>query len=470
MAGASFSKATIQILLNAQSALKDLKTFQNNFTSGMGTMKTALAGFVGYQGLKGAYDSVKQLTDVSDKWEIPTEKMSRFRNIIIAMGGDMQEALTSFETLKQAAQQWQFSSNGPLRDLSAKIRDNLFKKDPEAVLATLREHWPQLPLEARNNALDTLGTNSVGIRNLLKATDAEYAAAQYKADRMPVVAPEDAQAARDIKKYSEETAVNINKVLSGINNLVSTKGLAVLAGASRVAATPGTATTSDAASLGGLVAAGGVATALSGKGVGAGIKGVGAIASKMGATTAGATLGAKGAGVAAAGSSLGSTLGIAGIGTAIGMGLMHLVAYLTDNVLTNGAENRQERLRRLENGKYADLEQYWKDLAWTNVELKQGNNIWTGNPAVSDEELIRSDTLLKKRVSDFVAQAALHDPDSLSRNWKNNKDFQELVKKYAPQTVNQTINIYGIKGAEDIAPALRSVVMQNMSPTQGYGG
>ena len=129
MAGASFSKATIQILLNAQNALKDLKNFQNNFTSGMGTMKTALAGFVGYQGLKGAYDSVKQLTDISDKWRVPTEKMSTFRNLLISMGGDANEAVASFEKLKQVANQLQFHSSGPLKDLSAIIRTNLAKKE-----------------------------------------------------------------------------------------------------------------------------------------------------------------------------------------------------------------------------------------------------------------------------------------------------------------------------------------------------
>ena len=49
-----------------------------------------------------------------------------------------------------------------------------------------------------------------------------------------------------------------------------------------------------------------------------------------------------------------------------------------------------------------------------------------------------------------------------------NADYRNAVASARNQTVNQTINIYGIKGAEDIAPALRSVVMQNMSPTQGY--
>ena len=459
MAGASFSKATIQILLNAQNALKDLKNFQNNFTSGMGQMKTALAGFVGYKGLQGAYDSVKQLTDLSDKWEIPTEKMSRFRNVIIAMGGDMQEALTSFETLKQAAQQWQFSSNGPLRDLSAKIRANLFKKDPEAVLATLREHWPQLPLEARNNALDTLGTNSVGMRNLLNATDAEYAAAQQKASRMPVVTEQDAQAARDIKKYSEETVNNTNKILSAINNIFTKNLLRTTAGATSAIATPGTTTIGDAKDLAIGVTAAGAGAAIAGK-TGGWLLG---LLGKWAGGNAGGWLSGAGAAASAGGASLASVLGIAGGGMGIGFGITHLANKLSDN-----ADERQQRLKRLTAGNYSNLEQYWQDLAWTGYDVKKGNGIWTGNTAITDEELLRSDTLLKKRVSDFVAQAALHDPDSLSRNWKNNKDFQELVKKYAPQTVNQTINIYGIKGAEDIAPALRSVVMQNMSPTQGY--
>lgn len=439
MAGASFSKATIQILLNAQNALKDLKNFQNNFTSGMGTMKTALAGFVGYKGLQGAYESVKQLTDVADKWEIPTEKMSRFRNVIIAMGGDMQEALTSFETLKQAAQQWQFSSDGPLRDLSAKIQDNLFKKDPEAVLATLREHWPRLSLEAKNNALDSLGTNSVGIRNLLKATDAEYAAAQNQASSMPVVTPEDAQAARDIKKSTEQIATNTEKLLSWVNTYGTQYVLKGLEKATNVLVNPMDATKGEWAALGGTGFLGGLALAAGGK-----------TASKI--------------------PFLGNLGGKAAL---LGKGMAGLGTFALGGVA--GAE-LADWGRRVSARKAADR------IANEDFATTPDGRMWLYNQAIieqaladqgakfTEEEIKYFRTQIDKageKAFDFYEKKA-----EAEHNFRmlTNSDYRNAVQNARNQTVNQTINIYGIKGAENIAPALRSVVMQNMSPTQGYGG
>lgn len=439
MAGASFSKATIQILLNAQNALKDLKNFQNNFTSGMGTMKTALAGFVGYQGLKGAYDSVKQLTDISDKWEIPTEKMSRFRNIIIAMGGDAQEALKTFETLKQAAQQWQFHSDGSLRDLSGRIRDNLFKKDPEAVLATLREHWPHLTLEAKNEALKSLGTDSTGIRNLLKASEAEYIAAQNKAASMPVVTPEDAQAARDIKKSTEQIATNTEKLLSWVNTYGTQYVLKGIENATNVLVNPMEATKGEWAALGGTGLLGGLALYAGGN-----------TASKI------PFLG-----------KLGSKAGLLGKGTA-GLG-----AFALGGVA--GAE-LSDWLQRISARKAADR------IATEDFATAPDGNMWLYNQSIIEQALAdHGEKFTEEEIKYFREQIdkagekafELYEKKAeAEHNFRmlTNADYRNAVASARNQTVNQTINIYGIKGAEDIAPALRSVVMQNMSPTQGYGG
>ncbi|MBQ2016965.1 MAG: hypothetical protein II208_00360 [Alphaproteobacteria bacterium] len=439
MAGASFSKATIQILLNAQNALKDLKSFQNNFTSGMGTMKTALAGFVGYQGLKGAYDSVKQLTDISDKWEIPTEKMSRFRNIIIAMGGDAQEALKTFETLKQAAQQWQFHSDGSLRDLSSRIRDNLFKKDPEAVLATLREHWPQLTLEGRNEALKTLGTDSTGIRNLLKASEAEYLAAQNKAASMPVVTTEDAQAARDIKKSTEQIATNTEKLLSWVNTYGTQYVLKGLEKATNALVNPKDATKGEWAALGGTGLLGGLALYAGGK-----------TASKI------PFLG-----------KLGSKAVMLGKGTA-GLGALALGGVAGAELADWG--------HRISARKAADR------IANEDFATAPDGNMWLYNQSIIEQALADQGTkFTEEEIKYFREQIdkagekafELYEKKAeAEHNFRmlTNSDYRNAVASARNQTVNQTINIYGIKGAEDIAPALRSVVMQNMSPTQGYGG
>lgn len=439
MAGASFSKATIQILLNAQNALKDLKNFQNNFTSGMGTMKTALAGFVGYQGLKGAYDSVKQLTDISDKWRVPTEKMSRFRNLLISMGGDADEAVASFEKLKQVANQLQFHSSGPLKDLSAIIRTNLAKKDPEALIAALRTQWPMLNNDAQEEVLRMLGTDSVGMRNLLRASETEYKAAQNQAARMPVVTEQDAQAARDIKKSTEQIATNTEKLLSWVNTYGTQYVLRGLEKATNALVNPKDATKGEWAALGGTGLLGGLALAAGGN-TAAKIPFLG----KLGSKAALLGKGAAGLGAFALG-------GVAG-------------AELADWAQRISARKAADRIANEDFATAPDGNMWLYSQSIIEQALADQGAKFTEEEIKYFREQI--DKAGEKAFELYEKKAeAEHNLRMLT-----NSDYRNAVASARNQTVNQTINIYGIKGAEDIAPALRSVVMQNMSPTQGYGG
>lgn len=439
MAGASFSKATIQILLNAQNALKDLKNFQNNFTSGMGTMKTALAGFVGYQGLKGAYDSVKQLTDISDKWRVPTEKMSRFRNLLISMGGDANEAVASFEKLKQVANQLQFHSSGPLKDLSAIIRTNLAKKDPEALIAALRTQWPMLNNDAQEEVLRMLGTDSVGMRNLLRASETEYKAAQNQAARMPVVTEQDAQATRDIKKSTEQIANNTEKLLSWVNTYGTQYVLKGLEKATNALVNPKDATKGEWAALGGTGLLGGLALTAGGN-----------TASRI--------------------PFLGKLGGKAAL---LGKGAAGLGAFALGGVV--GAE-LADWGQRISARKAADR------IANEDFATAPDGNMWLYSQSIIEQALAdQGAKFTEEEIKYFREQIdkagekafELYEKKAEAEHnlrMLTNADYRNAVASARNQTVNQTINIYGIKGAEDIAPALRSVVMQNMSPTQGYGG
>jgi hypothetical protein len=437
MAGASFSKATIQILLNAQNALKDLKNFQNNFTSGMGTMKTALAGFVGYQGLKGAYDSVKQLTDISDKWRVPTEKMSRFRNLLISMGGDANEAVASFEKLKQVANQLQFHSSGPLKDLSAIIRTNLAKKDPEALITALRTQWPMLNNDAQEEVLRMLGTDSVGMRNLLRASETEYKAAQNQAARMPVVTEQDAQATRDIKKSTEQIATNTEKLLAWVNTYGTQYVLKGIEKATNALVNPKDATKGEWAALGGTGLLGGLALTAGGN-----------TASKI------PFLG-----------KLGSKAGL------LGKGIAGLGAFALGGVA--GAE-LVDWVQRISARKAADR------IATEDFASAPDAHTWSYNQSIIEQALAdQGAKFTEEEIKYFREQIDKAGKNAFELYEKKaeaehnfrmltNADYRNAVASARNQTVNQTINIYGIKGAEDIAPALRSVVMQNMSPTQGY--
>lgn len=463
MAGTLFSKAMIEFGLNSQGALQQLNQFQNKFSGGIGSMKAALAGFMGYKGLQGAHESVKQLVDVADKWRVPTEKLSQMRNLFITMGGSAEEAIGIFDKFKEMSNQLRLHSSGPLKDLSAVLRENLQKKDPEALIEAFRSQWNLLGNDDQEEVLRMLGADSVGIRNILRANAAEYAAAQYSAAQMPVVTAEDAKAAREITKASNEISNNTTKILSWLNNFATTHILNAVSGATKAVASPKNATIDDTLGLAGTISTAGAATAISGalaKGVGAGV------AKATGITAAGKL----GASAGSAGIATGGTLATIGAGLGLGFLFTHWA-----NLLSDDEEARADRLNRLQSGKYSNLEQYWQDLSRTMHDVKAGNGIWTGNTAISTAELIKSEELLGKRVADFAAAAYMADPASYNRNAKNNELFREMLNKYG-NNFTQTINIYGPadpeatrRAARDgVTQALGSVAMQNISPIQGY--
>jgi len=206
-----FSDAIINIWLNVGDAKKQLdglqgafaKTadkIQNNFIAKLGGL--ALGG-VGIKGLTSVYDEALKIQNLAESWNLPVEKVSAFTNAFSLLGGSTDDALNTVNSLQQAANQLSFHSSGPFRELSAVIRQNLFKKDYQGAIEAIRREYSRLSKEPGRNGqkelLNMLGIDNLPFMRMLKLTDAEYAEINKKAQEFGVLTEKASEALRGME-------------------------------------------------------------------------------------------------------------------------------------------------------------------------------------------------------------------------------------------------------------------------------
>lgn len=206
-----FSDAIINIWLNVGDAKKQLdglqgafaKTadkIQNNFIAKLGGL--ALGG-VGIKGLTNVYDEALKIQNLAESWNLPVEKVSAFTNAFSLLGGSTDDALNTVNSLQQAANQLSFHSSGPFRELSAVIRQNLFKKDYQGAIEAIRREYSRLSKEPGRNGqkelLNMLGIDNLPFMRMLKLKDAEYAEINKKAQEFGVLTEKATQSLRSME-------------------------------------------------------------------------------------------------------------------------------------------------------------------------------------------------------------------------------------------------------------------------------
>lgn len=412
MAGTLFSKAMIEFGVNTQGALQQLNGFQQKFANGIGQMKSLLVGFIGFQGLRGAYNSLTDLVDVANKWNLPVEKVSAFTNLFTQFGGSAEEAVASLDKFQEMANQLRFHSSGPLKELSAILRTNLADKDYMGVINAIRGQWGQLNANARAEVQNILGVDSDAMRRMLSASNEEMANALKNSEKFGKLTAKNAEELFKMRKALAETKQALTVAMAPV-----LEALLPIVNALRDMAMwfNGLSDSSKKFVAWSVII---IPTAL--KVAGAIMKIVGAFKLLKVASAVG--VGTKAAGAAAAGSAVGSAAlaGGAVAGTVAGLGYLAYKGY-----------ELEEKQRNRTDSEKAYLNNILSQITGINPKVHPNKNMSPASPEHSGA-------------------------------------YSDWVGKQTPANVTQTINIYGVRGAEDIAPALRSVAMQNISPIQGY--
>lgn len=442
MAGTLFSKAVISFDLNAAGALQQLNTFQQKFASGVGQMKSMIASFIGFQGLRGAYQGLVDIVDVANKWNIPVEKVSQFANLFTQFGGSASEATASLEKFQQMANQLQFHSSGPLRELSAVLRTNLANKDYMGVIKALRGQWGQLNDNARAEVQNMLGLDSDAMRRMLAASDQEFAEAVQKSEKLGKITAENAKTLQDMRVAVAETKqalmMAVVPVLEAIKPLLDVvRDLAIAFGNldPRVRKVIGI--------------------------MAVGLPMLKSVVGLLNGGLKGALLGVKGAGVALGAALLIDTL------PAIYDAIKDLIA---------GTKDWGKILDEMSNKSYTFhiLFKIGEGVADFAESLKRENAVdrLLGNKNLRHNDVGQIGAWLQDNKDADNYAAVKKAFDEYNRSWaiKRRQELGMPLQSDIPQADNRTYNLTfnGIQNPNDFITAFRQVATDNMSPIQGY--
>lgn len=429
MAGQLFSRATINFAVNTQNALQQITGFQQRFSNNISQMKTALLGFVGYQGLRGAYRGLTNLVDTAEKLNMPVEKMSEWANLFTVFGGSTEEATASLEKFDKMSRELKFHSSGPLRELSAVLRTNLNNKDFNGLIKAFRSQWGHLNDDAKREVLDMLGADAPALRRIIGASNEEFAKAKTEADRLHKMTKDEAQSILQmeknlavLKKTLTDTAVPILQALQPVLNVIRDIAMAF--------------NDLDEKTQ---------------KSIVYGFLGA-TVISKLGLLKAGFT------GVKVAAAAAGTT--VAGIAASIGA--IAAAAY----------------------------EVYYLYQAWKNEKKWEEwrNNLTQETEAVVNHnvaETLGMDQLFKTKPVGAMSMADAETTGNLN-DWVGKQSKSSANTNMSPAfpmnmspsrnasgfkgDVIQTINIYGVPGADEATSEFRSVVEQTLTPLMGPQG
>lgn len=449
-AGTVFSNAIINFVANTQGALQQITGFQQKFSSAIGQMKTLVAGFIGFQGLKGAYSNLTQLIDTADKWNIPVEKVSQFSNLFAEFGGTTEEATSTLEKFQQMANQLKFHSSGPLRELSAILRTNLANKDYMGVIKALRSQWGSLNSDAQAEVQNMLGLDSAAMRRMLSSSDKEFAEALKRSEKFGTVTKATADSIKEMRVALAETkqalvmlAVPflefIKPVIGFVRDLVTwinqlPAGVKQFAVAAIMLYPVISKLTSIVGTLFAVIKAGSIAS----------------LATPVGLITAGITALAAGA---------------------------YLLYKNWDQVVAKFNE-WQEKYPAFKAGIDAlvDVFKVWwtitKGVFDTLVGIiqvlgKVGQFVYDlfggWHKELTPEQ--------KAQSNDWLAQNGLIPSENTARTMSYvNENSTDSHNTKIVDNKTQTINIYGVQGAEDMMTRLQSIPQQSLTPTMGTQG
>lgn len=413
MAGSLFSNAVITFFVNTKQATGAIADLEKSFSGSMGNMVAAVGGLIGAKGLKGYYDQLQQIVQLTEKWNLPIEDFSEFLNLFSQFGGKAEEAMAIVNNLQDMQTSLALESDERLQKLSAKLGTQLNNKDYKEVIESLREVYTLLSNDPNRNAQEYVAKmigDYPALLRMLRASNEEYDKATEKAKEMRHITQEQAEELTEVDK-------KLGKIRQQWANIGYTASQAFTPFVDYLESfTDWVEGLSDNA-IQDITLAG---TALSTWGTWKVTKGLlaklfGGGAASAGATAAGTTATGAGATATAAGASL------------LGMGLTALAGIL------------------------------WP----TSIAMDENPDGTPMMPVQVGSSL--SGDLANYDAAENEINAHLHEMRQLaSKQLQNEKNNANRV----PTTDNRsvTINIYGVDGAEDMMTQLRGLPMNNMSP------
>ena len=201
-----FRDAVIRFFVNTKDGENSLDSFSRKFDKTVGDIHNDLigrlggitAGALGLKSIADVYQETLKLANLAERWNLPVEEVSRFANAFSLFGGDAESAVRAIEKFQQMQNQLSLHSGGPLRDLSAAIGANLYKKDYLGVIEEIRKAYPKLNDRAQVEVLNMLGVDDMAMQRMLKASNEEWLKMLNQAGKFGTVTEKSAKSIRSL--------------------------------------------------------------------------------------------------------------------------------------------------------------------------------------------------------------------------------------------------------------------------------
>ena len=236
----AFSRAVINFVVNTQAARQQIQNFKNNISTAAKNISNNVVGkFGGLVGLGGglkaltdAYQRIKQISDLSSKFKLPVQEVSKFSNTMSLFGASTEESLSAIENIQQAIIDYRTTGGGALKAVAAQVGLSLTNADGSMknsmqVIEDLRQKFKGLSASAQVKVAQELGLSNPAMLRMLRASDEEYAQMKAKGSSMNVVTEEMADKVQKMNRLIAELKLRWQEV-GGVLINYALKGLRLL--------------------------------------------------------------------------------------------------------------------------------------------------------------------------------------------------------------------------------------------------
>lgn len=231
MPASEVSSANITLNFNSQNAIKEGEKTKQKFSQIAGGIKKAFslgsmgAGLLGGFSMKQAYDDGLKLANLSDKFTLPIEEVSKFNNILSLFGGNADSAEQALDSMSSAIMELKTTGGGALKNIASQTGISLYDmngniKDGIELFESLRQSFKKLNKDGQIKVANELGLNSPEYLRILRASDEEYAKMVDEAKNMTIMT-----------EKQKENTLKLQRTFASIKSSFTGVGISLLEGA-----------------------------------------------------------------------------------------------------------------------------------------------------------------------------------------------------------------------------------------------
>lgn len=199
-------RANITLNFNSENALKQAEKTKDKFSdvsnsikssftkTGLSVAGSLLTGF----SMKKAYEETLKLSNLSEKFNLPIEEVSKFNNLMSQFGGNTNSTENALSNIQNAIIDLAMDGSGALKELGGRMALNPFKENGELknsleIIKEIKRVFNDLDPKGQIKLLDSLQMNTPEYLRLFRSSEEEFNKTVESASKMMVITEKQAE-------------------------------------------------------------------------------------------------------------------------------------------------------------------------------------------------------------------------------------------------------------------------------------